>query len=49
MNTRAGVAYKPFHKKLRKSEFADFMQVVTCRAMALFKQELCLALPKTLA
>jgi hypothetical protein len=48
MDTRAGVAYKPFHNQLRKAEFADFMQVVTCRAMALFKQELCLALPEKL-
>jgi hypothetical protein len=48
MDTRAGVAYKPFHNQLRKAKFADFMQVVTFRAMALFKQELCLALPKKL-
>jgi hypothetical protein len=48
IDTRAGVVYKPFHNPLRKAEFADFMQVVTCRAMALFKQELCLALPEKL-
>ncbi|MDO6776597.1 hypothetical protein Q4591_14670 [Shewanella sp. 3_MG-2023] len=44
MDTSAGVVYKPFHNQLRKAEFADFMQSVTCRAMALFKQELCLVL-----
>jgi hypothetical protein len=48
MDTHAGVAYKPFHNQFRKTEFADFMQVVPCRAMALFKQELCLALPEKL-
>jgi hypothetical protein len=48
MDTYAGVAHKPFHNPLRKAEFANFMQVVTCRAMALLKQELCLALPEKL-
>jgi len=38
MDTRAGVAYKPFYTPLRIAEFADFMQVVTCRATVLFKQ-----------
>jgi hypothetical protein len=48
MDTSAGVAYKSFHNLLRKAGFADFMQAVTYRAMALFKQELCLALPEKL-
>jgi hypothetical protein len=48
MDTSAGVAYKPCQNPLRKAEFADFMQVVTCRAMVLFKQELCLELPEKL-
>jgi hypothetical protein len=48
MDTSSGVAYKPFHNQLRKAEFADFIQAVTCRAMALFKQELCLALSEKL-
>jgi hypothetical protein len=48
IDTRAGVAYKPFHNQLRKAEFADFMQVVTSQAMTLFKEDLCLALPEKL-
>lgn len=48
MDTSAGVAYKPFHNKLRKEQFAEFMQAVACRAMALFQQQLSVKLPAKL-
>ena len=48
MDSAAGVAYKPFHNQLRKEEFADFMQAVVTRAIALFSQQLSLELPARL-
>ena len=48
MDSAAAVAYKPFHNQLRKREFADFMQAVVTRAMALFSQQLSEELPSKL-
>ncbi len=48
MDSSAGVAYKPFHNKLRKPGFANFMQAVACRAMVLFSKQLSTELPAKL-
>lgn len=48
MDTSCGVAYKPFHNRLRKESFADFMQAVVSRAMVLFGKQLSLELPAKL-
>ncbi|MCE9685672.1 IS4 family transposase [Shewanella sp. AS16] len=49
MDTTLNVAYKPFHNQLRKQEFAEFVQRVTCRAMALLQTQFQQALPAKLS